>query len=71
MEEEVIDNADKSVKQQASARYQNTLLEGGKQRRIDDHVDTARSPVGGKVPSTYIRASRQGRGRGIIHTWKK
>jgi hypothetical protein len=29
MEEEVVDNADKGVKQQANGRSQNTLLEGG------------------------------------------
>ena len=37
VEEEVIDNADESVKQQAKSRYQDALLEGGQQRRIGVH----------------------------------
>lgn len=41
MEEEVINNADKSVKQQAKDRYENPLWKGG-QQRMDVHVGLAR-----------------------------
>jgi hypothetical protein len=54
MEEDVVDNADKSVGQQANCRYQRPLLKGG-QKTMEVHVGTGTVAYRGQE---FIRRGR-------------